>query len=148
MRSAQNYCQASGYKHSPARAISFRASFPPAWIKQQEDKYMIDPKLNELPVDAEGDFADVPESSLTEEQKAERRKRAKAGLSINETVARDANLSVGARGVDTSGVQSGAGAGAGLTNSTPAAPDENPEPEIVKGPRGSGMTPRGDTDFK
>jgi hypothetical protein len=109
---------------------------------------MIDPKLNELPVDAEGDFDDVPESSLTEEQKAERRRRAKAGLSINETVARDANLSVGSRGVDSSGVESGAGAGAGLTNTTPAAPEENPIPEVVKGPRGSGMTPRGDSDFK
>jgi len=109
---------------------------------------MIDPKFNELAVDAEGDFADVPESSLTEEQKAKRRTRAKAGLSINETVARDANLSVGSRGVDTSGVESGAGAGAGLTNTTPAAPGENPTPEIVEGPRGSGMTPRGDSDFK
>ena len=44
---------------------------------------MIDPKLNEIPVDA---------APLTEE---ERRARAKAkparGLSINDTVARDAN---------------------------------------------------------
>jgi hypothetical protein len=109
---------------------------------------MIDPKFNELPVETADEFADVPESSLTEERKAERRRRAKAGLSINETVARDANLSVGARGVDSSGVESGAGAGAGLTNTTPAAPDENPIPEVVKGPRGSGMTPRGDSDFK
>jgi hypothetical protein len=148
MPSAQNYCAHFGLQAQRGAANFFRASFPRACVKHGEDKYMIDPKLNDLPVDAEGDFADVPESSLTEEQKAERRKRGKAGLSINETVARDANLSVGARGVDTSGVQSGAGAGAGLTNSTPAAPDENPEPEIVKGPRGSGMTPRGDTDFR
>lgn len=110
---------------------------------------MIDPKLNELPVDAEGDFADVPESSLTEEQKAERaRRRAKSGLSINETVARGPNQSVGARGVDSSGVESGSGAGAGLTQETPAAPGESPAPDVVKGPRGSGMTPRGDSDFK
>ncbi|MGI8958377.1 MAG: hypothetical protein ACR2IV_01170 [Bryobacteraceae bacterium] len=109
---------------------------------------MINPKLNELPIDAEGDFADVPENSLTEEQRAGRTRRAKAGLSINDTIASDANLSVGARGVDSSGVESGAGAGAGLTNTTPAAPGKSPEPEIVKGPRGSGMTPRGDSDYK
>jgi len=109
---------------------------------------MIDPKLNDLPVYAPGDFADVPEDELTEEQKAERRRRAKAGLSINETVARDANLSVGSRGADTSGVESGAGAGAGLTHETPPAPGESPAPDIAKGPRGSGVTPRGDSDFK
>jgi hypothetical protein len=109
---------------------------------------MIDPKLNDLPVDAPGDFAEVPEDELTEEQKAERRRRAKAGLSIDETVARDANMSVGSRGTDTSGVESGAGAGAGLTRETPAAPGESPAPSVVKGPRGSGMTPRGDSDFK
>ena len=109
---------------------------------------MIDPKLNDLPVDATGDFEDVPEESLTEQQRAERRRRAKAGLSINETVARDANQSVGSRGTDTSGVESGAGAGAGLTQETPAAPGESPAPNVVKGPRGSGTTPRGDSDFK
>jgi hypothetical protein len=69
-------------------------------------------------------------------------------LSINETVARDANLSVGSRGADTSGVESGAGAGAGLTQETPAAPGESPAPNVEQGPRGSGMTPRGDSDFK
>lgn len=101
---------------------------------------MIDLKLNELPVDAAGDFDDVPEESLTE--------RANAGLSINETVARDANLSVGSRGTDTSGVESGAGAGAGLTHETTAAPGESPAPNVVEGARGSGTTPRGDSDFK
>ncbi len=109
---------------------------------------MIDPKFNDLAVDAAGDFDDIPEESLTEEQKAERRRRAKAGLSINETVARDANMSVGSRGTDTSGVEAGAGAGAGLTQETPPGPGESPAPEVVKGPRGSGMTPRGDSDFK
>ena len=103
---------------------------------------MIDPKFNDLPVDAEGDFTDVPEGSLTEEQKAERLKRSRAGLSINDTIARDANMSVGARGVDSSGVETGAGAGAGLTHSSPAAPGESPSPEVVPGPRGSGTTPR------
>jgi hypothetical protein len=109
---------------------------------------MLDLKLNDLSVDAAGDFDNVPEESLTEEQRAERRRRAKAGLSINETVARDANLSVGSRGADTSGVESGAGAGAGLTQETPAAPGESPAPNVEQGPRGSGMTPRGDSDFK
>ncbi|MBV9155812.1 MAG: hypothetical protein JO097_06100 [Acidobacteriaceae bacterium] len=102
---------------------------------------MTDPKFNELPVDAQGDFDDVPESSLTEEQKAERLRRRRAGLSINDTIARDANMSVGSRGVDTSGVGSGAGAGAGMTNLTPAKPGESPAPDIVPGERGSGMTP-------
>jgi hypothetical protein len=108
---------------------------------------MIDPKLNELATDAEGDLADLPEKSLTEEQKAERLRRARAGLSINDTVASDANLSVGSRGVDTSGVKTGAGAGAGMTSTTPAAPGENPIPEVVKGPRGSGTTPQNSSDF-
>ena len=106
---------------------------------------MNDPKLNQTPVNTE---ADVDESSLTEAQKAERLRRRRAGLSINDTIARDANMSVGARGVDSSGVEAGAGAGAGLTTSTPAAPGESPAPEVVKGPRGSGMTPRGDSDSK
>lgn len=109
---------------------------------------MIDPKFDQLPVDAEGDLTEVPEGSLTEEQKQERLKRAKAGLSINDTIARDANMSVGARGVDSSGVETGAGAGAGLTQSTPAAPGESPAPNVVPGPRGSGTTPRGGSDFK
>ena len=109
---------------------------------------MIDPKLNEIPVDPEGDLTDVPEGSLTEEQKAARLKRAKAGLSINDTIARDANMSVGARGVDSSGVETGAGAGAGMTQATPAKPGENPAPDVVPGPRGSGTTPRGGSDFK
>ena len=110
---------------------------------------MIDPKLNDLPLEGEGEFEDVPEDSLTEDQKAElRKKKPRRGLSINETVARDANMSVGARGVDSSGVETGAGAGAGMTQSTPAAPDESPAPKVVPGPRGTGMTPRGGSDFK
>ncbi len=108
---------------------------------------MIDPKLNELPADAEGDFADTTDTTLTEEQKAERVRRARAGLSINDTVARDANLSVGSRGVDVSGVKTGAGAGAGMTHTTPAAPGESTIPEVVKGPRGSGTTPQNSSDF-
>ncbi len=104
---------------------------------------MIDPKLNKLPADTAGDFENVPESSLTEEQKAERLRRSRAALSIKDTIAGDASLSVGARGVDTSGVTAGAGAGAGATHLAPGPRGESPAPEIVPGPRSSGTTPRG-----
>src|SRR5581483_10907729 len=104
---------------------------------------MIDPKFNDLPVDAEGDFANTPEGSLTEEQKAERLRRRKAALSVNDTIAAEANLSAGSRGVDTSGVAAGAGAGAGTTTLTPGETGESPAPNVVPGPRGSGTTPRG-----
>jgi hypothetical protein len=101
---------------------------------------MIDPKFNELPAEAEDE---VEEASLTEEQRAERARRRKAGLSINDTVAANANFSVGARGVDVSGVRTGAGAGAGLTSTTPAESGESPAPQVVPGTRGSGTTPSG-----
>ncbi|HEX4227500.1 MAG TPA: hypothetical protein VHZ07_02440 [Bryobacteraceae bacterium] len=90
---------------------------------------MIDLKLNELPVDAEGDFENNPK--YTEAQKAEiRRRRERAGLSIKDTIAGDELMSVGARGVDTSGVESGAGAGAGTSELTPGAPGESPMPDV------------------
>jgi hypothetical protein len=93
---------------------------------------MIDPKFNDIPVDTE---------TLTE---AERQARPRAtparGLSINDTIARDANLSIGGRGVDTSGVGAGAGAGAGSTYLTPT--DEgSPAPQVVPSGRGTGSTP-------
>ena len=103
---------------------------------------MIDPKFNALPVDAAGDIEDIPEESLSEEQRATRKPR--AGLSINDTVAAGANLSVGSRGVDTSGSSVGAGAGAGMTLTTPGD-DGSPAPNIIPGSRGSGTTPRADT---
>ncbi len=69
---------------------------------------MTDPKFNELPVDPQGEFKDVDESTLTDEQRSERRKRRmKGGLSINDTIAANADRSVGSRGVDTSEVESG-----------------------------------------
>ncbi len=104
---------------------------------------MIDPKLNKLPADATEDLENVPESSLTEEQKAQRLRRSRAALSVKDTIAGDAGLSVGAKGVDTSGVAAGAGAGAGMTKVTPGASGASPAPEIAPGPRGSGTTPRG-----
>ena len=96
---------------------------------------MIDPKLNKLPVERGSETED-------EEQRLERAGRARAGLSIKDTIAGGTNLSVGSRGVDTSGVESGAGAGSGLTNSTPGVAGESPAPNIVPKPPGSGTTPR------
>jgi len=72
-----------------------------------------------------------------------KQEKPRSGLSINETVASNANLSVGSTGVDTSGVKAGAGAGAGSTYVTPGTAGTSPAPEIVSGSRGSGMTPRG-----
>jgi Protein of unknown function (DUF2934) len=105
---------------------------------------MIDPKLNDLPARAAGSKGGG-EGSLSEAQQAERLRRGRSGLSINDTIARDTNLSVGGRGVDTSGVESGSGAGAGLTTATPGQNAESPAPNVVPGARGSGTTPRGDT---
>jgi hypothetical protein len=96
---------------------------------------MIDPKLNEIPPDAK---------NLSEQQRAEHAQRPRQGLSVNDTIAADANLSVGGRGVDTSGVKSGAGAGAGSTTLTPGA-SGSPAPNIVPGARSSGTTPLGDS---
>jgi len=100
---------------------------------------MIDPKLNQIPVDPAGDLGDA---ELSEQQRARGPRR---GLSINDTIAGDANLSVGSRGVDTSGVVSGSGAGAGMTSVTPGTPGESPAPNIAPGARSSGTTPRGAT---
>ncbi|MFL6450616.1 MAG: DUF2934 domain-containing protein [Bryobacteraceae bacterium] len=93
---------------------------------------MIDPKLNEI----------APE---TESKKSGKQVEGgtRAGLSIKETVAGAANLSTGARGVDTSGVSAGAGVGSGMTYSSPTTAGESPSPAIVPGERGSGTTVRG-----
>ncbi len=106
---------------------------------------MTDPKPNKLSTDAKGDFKDRPEPSLTEEEKAERLRRSRAGLSINDTIAGDAKLSVGSRGVDTSGVMAGSGAGAGTSTLTAGGRGGSPAPNIVPGAQGSGTTPRSDT---
>jgi len=106
---------------------------------------MIDPKLDKVPAKSADDLEDLPESDLTQEQGAGGARRPRTGLSINDTIARDANLSVGSRGVDTSGVVSGAGAGAGMTNVTPGEQGGSPAPNIVPGGRSSGTTPRGST---
>jgi hypothetical protein len=104
---------------------------------------MIDPKLDQLPVDAAGDFENVPEHELTEEQRAALRAR-RRGLSINDTVAAGPNMSVGARGLDFSGVEGGAGAGAGMTHLSAGEAGESPAPNVVPGARGTGNAPRGE----
>jgi hypothetical protein len=103
---------------------------------------MNDPKFNELPVEKTGDFEKKSEVDSEEQQDA-RAKKNRAGLSINETVAANANLSVGSRGVDTSGVRAGAGAGAGMTATAPSSPGSTPAATIVPGARGSGTTATG-----
>ena len=101
---------------------------------------MIDPKLNEIPVEDS-------ENALTDEQKRKSTAAGpRTGLSINDTIAGTANLSVGSRGVDTSGVSAGAGVGAGMTLTTPGGSAEAPSPTIVPGSRGSGTTVRGSSD--
>jgi hypothetical protein len=101
---------------------------------------VIDLKLDQLPANAADDFENIPDDELTAEQRTIRARR--RGLSINDTVAATANMSVGARGFDTSGVEGGAGAGAGISNLTPGARGENPAPHIVPGARGTGNAPR------
>ena len=104
---------------------------------------MIDPKLNELPVDPNDEIvneADAPQAGTGAAGKAKRR-----GLSINDTIASNASLSLGGRGVDTSGVRAGAGAGAGMTMVTPGEA-ESAAPQIVGGARGSGTTVLGAND--
>jgi Protein of unknown function (DUF2934) len=94
---------------------------------------MTDPKLNEIPKDPH---------AVAERPPASEAQRPRQGLSINDTIAGDAKLSVGGRGVDTSGVRAGAGAGAGSTALTPGA-SGSPAPNIVPGSRSSGTTPGG-----
>jgi hypothetical protein len=100
---------------------------------------MIDPKLNEIPVEDS-------EEALPKVQGGKPIVGSRAGLSINDTIAGNASLSVGSRGVDTSGVASGAGVGAGMTMVTPGGSAGAPAPAIVPGARGSGTTIRGESD--
>ena len=105
---------------------------------------MLDPKFDKIPVDKTDN---IPDSEF--EDKTPNRTAPARGLSINDTIARDANLSIGGKGVDTSGVAAGAGAGAGSTSLTPGG-QSSPAPKIVPGARGAGTTaqaekPTGDT---
>ncbi len=73
---------------------------------------LIDPKLDEIPADKVELTADEREKLL--HQKPIR------GLSINDTIARNADHSVGARGVETSQVESGEPAHPDTTIGTPS----------------------------
>lgn len=103
---------------------------------------ILDPKFDQLPADAQSEFENVDWDRLTPEQQAQVRAR-RRGLSINDTIAAEANMSVGARGVDFSGVEGGAGAGAGTTYLTPGESGESPAPNVIPGSRGTGSAPRG-----
>jgi hypothetical protein len=96
---------------------------------------MTDPKLDEIPAGDE---------SASGQKRGQAATRPRQGLSINDTIAADANLSVGGRGVDTSGVVAGAGAGAGSTMVTPGG-SGSPAPNVVPGAASTGTTPRGDS---
>jgi hypothetical protein len=103
---------------------------------------MIDPKFNELAEETEEGLED-PNGDSSSDQAASNRLTARKGLSVNDTIAANANMSVGARGVDVSGVRSGAGAGAGMTINTPGEPGESPAPNVVPGSSSTGTTPQG-----
>ena len=76
---------------------------------------LIDPKLDAIPAD------DV---QFTEaEREALRHQKPIRGLSINDTIAHNANHSVGARGVDTSGVETGEPVHPDTTIGTPSEDD-------------------------
>ena len=79
-----------------------------------------------------------------EVQERESAVKPRPGLSVEDTIAANANLSVGGRGADTSGVRMGAGAGAGSTHLSPAITNASPAANIASGPSGS-MTPGMDT---
>ncbi len=103
---------------------------------------MIQPKFHEAPADSVDELETAPDGE-SEEQRTERQRKPRAGLSINDTIAGGAGMSVGSRGVDTSGVSTGAGAGAGMTKVTAGEAGETPAASIVPGSRSSGTTPRG-----
>lgn len=101
---------------------------------------MIDPKLNKVPVNP-ADKAKGVQASEPRQSASPGARRTSEGLSINDTIAGDLNLSGGSRGVDVSGVETGSGAGAGSTSTSPTR-SGSPAPTIVPPGRGSGMTPR------
>ena len=106
---------------------------------------MIDPKLNDIPVKKKDEADTLAGSSSSRPDAAERAQGPRQGLSIDDTVASNADLSIGSRGTDTSGVRAGAGAGAGGIYVTPARSGENPRPNVAAPPVGSGTTPISDS---
>ena len=107
---------------------------------------MIDPKLNKLTDDSKLARDERSTANTEEPVAAGGATKPRAGYSVNDTVASDANLSVGSRGTDTSGVRAGAGAGAGGTSLTPGSAGESPAAHIKPGARGTGITPLSGVD--
>ncbi len=107
---------------------------------------MIDPKLNELADTATPGRKNTSDTAVAEDERPlAATPKPRPGLSVNDTVAANANLSVGARGTDTSGVRAGAGAGAGSSYITPGtSADGSSAAHIQSGPTGSGTTPLSD----
>ncbi len=104
---------------------------------------MIDPKLNEL--DNKTGTKNLSNTASKDAEKSTVAGAPRPGLSVNDTVAADANLSVGARGADTSGVRVGAGAGAGSSHLSSGSSNQSPVPTIEPGPTGFGTTPLSDS---
>jgi hypothetical protein len=100
---------------------------------------MIDPKLNEIPEKATASSNNPSRAVISEVEEREPAQKARPGLSVQDTIASNANLSVGGRGADTSGVRAGAGAGAGGIHLNPGMIGESPSPNIAPGPIGSAM---------
>jgi hypothetical protein len=98
---------------------------------------MIDPKLNELPEKATVSLNNPSRAGVAEAGERQSAEKPRSGLSVQETIASNANLSVGGRGADTSGVRAGAGAGAGGTHLSPVTTSESPSPHVAPPPSGS-----------
>jgi len=101
---------------------------------------MTDPKLNDLPDKTKAGTRNVSSTGLEEHETLLSAERPRPGLSVNDTVAANANLSVGGRGADTSGVRAGAGAGGGTTHLSAASSNRSPAPSVDPGPGGVGGT--------
>ncbi len=106
---------------------------------------MIDPKLNELLDKDKTGAKNLSNTGVEEAEEPPVTRTPRPGLSINDTIAADANLSVGARGAEVSGVRAGAGAGAGSSYLAPGSSSRSPAPDIEPGPSGSGTTPLSDS---
>jgi Protein of unknown function (DUF2934) len=105
---------------------------------------MIDPKLNEV-LDEKTGKKSLLNTGSDEAEESQVAGTPRRGLSVNDTVAADANLSVGGRGADTSGVRAGAGAGAGSTHLSAGSSNRSPVPNVEPGPSGFGTTPLSDS---
>jgi hypothetical protein len=92
---------------------------------------MIDPKLNELAEKATPSSNNPSRVGVAEAEERQSAERPRPGVSVQDTIASHANLSVGGQGADTSGVRGGAGAGAGGTRLSPVTTGESPLPHVA-----------------